>query len=259
MKHRVGSTIARHSRPRGQSLVEFAVMLPVLLILVLSAVDLGRAFLSFITLNNATRIAANFAAQHPEGNYGDASDPVNIEYEAIVSRDTDRAFCTVSSLADPVYTDGPDSGTGDSTRNVGDLVRVDQSCVFRPLTPIISGIVGTSLVMNASTEFDVRAGQVIGAPEPVFVSPPTPSPSPSPGASPSPSPSPSICPSGQLLVPDFLGPPPNTVAEARNEWQAAGFSGTFSPNGHNGKKVLGQSLPGGSCAPSNSSMTVSHS
>ena len=60
-------------------------------------------------------------------------------------------------------------------------------------------------------------------------------------------------------MPDFLGPPANTVGEARNEWQAAGFTGSFSPNGQNSRTVLTQSIPGNTCAAPNSTMTVTYS
>ena len=47
---------------RGQSLVEFALILPVLVILVLGIVDFGMGLRSYISLTNATREGARFAA-----------------------------------------------------------------------------------------------------------------------------------------------------------------------------------------------------
>ena len=49
--------------PSGQSLVEFALILPLLLVLLLGIADLGRAFASAITLEAAVRDAAEAAAQ----------------------------------------------------------------------------------------------------------------------------------------------------------------------------------------------------
>ena len=48
-------------------MVEFALVLPVLLVVLLFAVDFGRAFYSWVILQNAARIGANFAALNPEG------------------------------------------------------------------------------------------------------------------------------------------------------------------------------------------------
>jgi len=48
--------------PRGQSLVEFALVLPIFLLIMLFAIDFGRVFSAWISLNNLARIGANLAA-----------------------------------------------------------------------------------------------------------------------------------------------------------------------------------------------------
>ena len=55
----------RRERSRGQSLVEFALVIPILLFLTLTALDFGRVYLGYINLQNMARIAANFAANNP--------------------------------------------------------------------------------------------------------------------------------------------------------------------------------------------------
>ncbi len=55
----------RHRRRRGQSLVEFAIVLPILLFLTLVALDFGRVYLGWINLQSMSRIAANLAANNP--------------------------------------------------------------------------------------------------------------------------------------------------------------------------------------------------
>jgi Flp pilus assembly protein TadG len=52
--------------PRGQSIVEFALILPLLALLVLGAVDLTRSFYYYIILQNATREAARVLIDFPE-------------------------------------------------------------------------------------------------------------------------------------------------------------------------------------------------
>src|SRR5437870_2601945 len=47
---------------RGQSLVEFALALPVLLLLLLGLADFGRAFYYTSTIANAARVGAEYAA-----------------------------------------------------------------------------------------------------------------------------------------------------------------------------------------------------
>lgn len=53
-----------HRRTAGQSLVELALMLPILVLLLVGVFDLGRAFHVRITLNNASREAARFGTLH---------------------------------------------------------------------------------------------------------------------------------------------------------------------------------------------------
>jgi len=55
---------------RGQSLVEFALVIPILLILVFGIIDFGMGLRSYISLTNATREGARFAAVgNPAGAY----------------------------------------------------------------------------------------------------------------------------------------------------------------------------------------------
>ncbi|HET8785699.1 MAG TPA: TadE family protein, partial [Candidatus Limnocylindrales bacterium] len=53
----------RRRRSRGQSLVELALIAPVFLILLLTAIDLGRLMYSQITITNAAKEGALVASQ----------------------------------------------------------------------------------------------------------------------------------------------------------------------------------------------------
>jgi TadE-like protein len=56
----------RSDRSRsGQALVEFAIILPMMLFLLLIAVDFGRLYATKITLTNAAKEGASYAIQHP--------------------------------------------------------------------------------------------------------------------------------------------------------------------------------------------------
>jgi Flp pilus assembly protein TadG len=50
----------------GQELVEFALVLPLLLLVVFGVLDLGRVFHSAITITNAAREGARYAMLHPD-------------------------------------------------------------------------------------------------------------------------------------------------------------------------------------------------
>src|SRR5262245_51647344 len=65
----------RRSR-RGQSVVEFALILPVFVFLLLMAIDFGRLFFSYVQVTNAAREGAAYAAAAP-------TDSVGIEARAL--------------------------------------------------------------------------------------------------------------------------------------------------------------------------------
>ncbi len=50
---------------RGQNLVELALLLPILLIIVIGILDLGRSFYYYVAITNAAREGARYAAVHP--------------------------------------------------------------------------------------------------------------------------------------------------------------------------------------------------
>ena len=51
---------------RGQGIVEFAIAVPVLLLILLIVIDAGRLFYGYVALQNASRIAASYAADHAD-------------------------------------------------------------------------------------------------------------------------------------------------------------------------------------------------
>jgi hypothetical protein len=66
MKHLVTrrSAHARRHRSRGQGLVEFALVLPIFAVLVLSVLDVGRVVWALDDLGHAAREAARYASVH---------------------------------------------------------------------------------------------------------------------------------------------------------------------------------------------------
>lgn len=75
MSTRKKDNIQKPQQPRGQSLVEFAILAPILLLLILGAMDFGRMFYTKIVLTNAAREGANFLALNPKIKIGD-NDPI---------------------------------------------------------------------------------------------------------------------------------------------------------------------------------------
>jgi Flp pilus assembly protein TadG len=66
----MGMAAKLRSTERGQSLVELALSLPLLLLILLGTVDLGRAFFDYVELRNAAREGAGYGARRPEDRPG---------------------------------------------------------------------------------------------------------------------------------------------------------------------------------------------
>src|SRR3954468_1921791 len=96
------SDCGRFWRGRGQSLVEFALVLPVMLLVLLLAADFGRLFAGYVSLSNATRVGANFAAMQPAANYSVGStSAARADYDRLVRAELGSTNCPVAGAIPP--------------------------------------------------------------------------------------------------------------------------------------------------------------
>jgi TadE-like protein len=195
-------------------MVEFALIFPLVLLLLLMAVDLGRVFFGWVALTNSVRIAANEAAFHPEAWKGSGNAYLKDIYRQQVIDDLTSINCeapgggswTKSDIPDPTFVDVAGTPTTDPYE-LGDHAQVILHCDFHFLTPIVGAILGDPQSITATSVFPVKGGEVAGVP--VGNAPPTPP----------------AC--NGAYVPDMVG---TSVAAARNAWTLAGFTGAFSPS-----------------------------
>ena len=182
---------------RGQALVEFALILPVLALLVVVAIDFGRVFFGWVSLTNAARIGANYAGYSPNlmSNPGERAEYGSLIEEAVTGCDLTPAN-TSDPQYDPQYTDV--DGDGDDN-GMGDQVTVNISCEFNLITPLAEALFADMFAMRAEAVFPMRSGAFTGPGG--GGTPPTP-------------------PCTQKLIPDLLN---RTVGDARLKWAAEGF------------------------------------
>ncbi len=200
----------RRRRGRGQSLVEFALVLPVLLLTLMIALDFGRAFFAWVGVTNATRAGAAYAASNPKAGWEGTPDAaIAAVYRSQITTDLLPTNC---SLPSPVPLPSL-SGT-----DLGDSVTVSLTCTFNALTPLISNIIGSNLPITATTVYPVRAGEIANGP--VLNEIPLPTTTPVPTPTPEATPTPALC-----DVPQMTG---ETVGAARTAWLSAGFTGAFN-------------------------------
>ena len=122
------------SRSAGQAIVEFALTLPVLVLCVFGTLDLGRAVYAQFTLAYAVREGAR---------------------QAIIETVSNGAVAgTVVAKALNLGLQAGDVTIGG--RSAGSPVIVSATWVFRPITPVVSNIVGASIVLSAQTSMTVE-------------------------------------------------------------------------------------------------------
>jgi hypothetical protein len=199
IEHPSAEPAAVHSRG-GQAMVELALLLPLLLVLLLGAIDFGRAYFGWIAVTNASRVAANYAATHPDA-WALGNDAQQDEYIQLI-RDAGADNCGLYESDEP-----PPPAFPDGSRELGDRVRVDLTCEFEMVNPFIEPLIGP-FTLSASSTFNVRRGctDCLGAP-----------------AGPPP-PIENFC----RQVPTLVG---LSVAGAILAWEAAGFTGPVEPLG----------------------------
>ena len=176
----------RRPRSRGQSIVELALILPVLMLLVAATLDLGRMFYSQVTITNAAREGAYEAAYSPTSFQPNA--PCNVTLNRVMCRVLSEAkgsFVEVQK-ADVALACTPACATG-----IGNTVKVTVVGHFDLLTPLMAPFFGGSNVTLTST----ASAQIITEP-PLAVAAPTATPTPPPTTTPAPTPTPTPVPTG---------------------------------------------------------------
>lgn len=192
------------ARIRGQALVELAIVLPVFLVLVLAAIDLGRIFFARITVANSAREGAY------EASYG-GSFIANTSCGA-----SNSVMCAILNESQGSLTVAPAdvawscSRSGGCTSGAyGDAVTIKVTGHFQLLTPILAVFFGgTNVAFSSTASADMiqtpYTGTGVGsssapsnaptaAPTATVLPTVTPFPTPSGIAAATPTPSPPVC------------------------------------------------------------------
>lgn len=194
----------RREKSRGQSLVELALILPILMLLVAATIDLGRIFYSQITIANAAREGAMEAAKNPTSYVANAA----------CNKTTNRVICRVvneskGSFVAIVPTDVTLTCSPACVSGLGNTVTVKVIGRFTLLTPLMAAFTGGTNLTMAST----ASAQIVTEPIAVVATPtPTPTPTPSPSPSPTPTPTPTPGPTATATASPTATPTATPVA-----------------------------------------------
>ncbi len=195
---------------RGQSVVEFALLLPVMLLILLVAIDFGRLFFSYVQVTNASREAAAYAAADPTVSQASIAARAGQEANTQGQRGegalaVDAPIC--QTAAAPPVTVSCATAASNNT-GTGNQVTIGVRRRFTFFMPVIGAMFGNLTISSTSTS-------------PVYNAPtPTPAPTATPIVDP--------C----ELVSDF-------TFDQKNRNQGVDFTDQSTPAGASGCKVTG--------------------
>jgi len=230
--------------PRGQGLVEFGLILPVLALLLVMALDFGRVFFGWVALQNTARVAADYAALNSRA-WTSPDEPSKQaereEYDALIEADAGSINCTLAPVGPPTFTDAA-TGAPVDPPEAGDHATVRLDCAMTLLTPLASAVLGGGVNLSAEADFAVHRPEIIELPEEIAPPPP-------PG-----------CASGEARVPNLVG---MTLQKAWEAWDVDFETSKFAPAlvssgpGNNKNKIVtAQNRTQGECLAVTGTITV---
>jgi Flp pilus assembly protein TadG len=167
--HRIRRGKTSHQARRGQSLVELALLLPLLALLLLGAIDLGRAFFAYNRLTNAVEAGALFGIRYYT--YVDSGDnPAPNNITAVIQHESANSSNTIDSniggITVKCYVGRTSTlrGSGDCNATnadgtpvvqSGDMIVVKANYAFQPFTGQIIRIVGTTFTLSKTVQMVV--------------------------------------------------------------------------------------------------------
>jgi Flp pilus assembly protein TadG len=126
---------------RAQALAEFAISLPILLLIVAITVDFGRAYYFDLSIRDASFAAARYAGMNP-------FDDPGIKQAAVNAAPTGVLATTSVTITTPIVTGC------DGSRVSGCPMQIAVSYVFSPITPFISALTGAGITLSR-TQTDI--------------------------------------------------------------------------------------------------------
>jgi Flp pilus assembly protein TadG len=137
-------------RNRGQALVEFAIVMPVIVLAVLGLLDLGRAIYTYNTLAQSARQAARTAIVNQVESTVKATAVSSGATLGLTTSNVDVCFKTATSSLTSCSS-GSDNCTS-SVRSIGCLAIVRTHFSYAPMTPVVALLMSTISLSSTSIE-----------------------------------------------------------------------------------------------------------
>ncbi|KRQ86266.1 TadE-like protein [Caloramator mitchellensis] len=122
---------------KGQALVEFAIILPILIFIIAGIIEFGMMLNSYLTIQNASREGARYGIMG-------ANDSEIIQIVRNISPNLDD-----SKL-------GIEITPGEGSRKSGDTINVKVIYDYELIVPVISNLLGNNIELKAETSMRVE-------------------------------------------------------------------------------------------------------
>ncbi|WP_436795572.1 TadE/TadG family type IV pilus assembly protein [Actinospongicola halichondriae] len=144
---------------RGASILELALITPVMALIVMGVLDLARGHQMQIGLTNAAREGAAYAQIAPNDVSCAGEDDI---IDRVMGESGDLAgYAGLSVVVFAEDASGdltvPVTGCGGSTASSGERVRVEVTATFDVITPMVERVVGGSIDLTGSSEIEVQS------------------------------------------------------------------------------------------------------
>lgn len=151
------SVKARGSDEAGAALLEFAIVLPLLMVLVFGVVDLGRAYRLKTRLTNAAREGAAYAQYFPsqvDSSGPGCADPNSVSFTSTHEEGASNGFTI--TVANASAAGAPILGCNATTITPGTRVVVVASAPFTLVTPALAAFVPNGTMLHGRSEVMVQ-------------------------------------------------------------------------------------------------------
>jgi Flp pilus assembly protein TadG len=154
--------IRGRDRSRGQSVVEFALVLPILLLLLAATVDFGRLFYAYVAVQNAAKEGALYGARSPlcdDATNVNCPNPNNVAWHVTNEASNLKDSNGVSLLSSTVACRDTAGTLVAPINNCldGYTYQVTVTSPFRLITPLLSTIIGQNITLRAEAQSTVVA------------------------------------------------------------------------------------------------------
>lgn len=135
-------------RSSGQSVIEFALILPLAFFMMTGLLDLGRAVFYYSSLTNAVREATRYAIVHKDEIIAADNNPTN---NSLQDKVLEYAF-GLSGVPDPLTKADINVTPGDTKDNHFTTISIDATYLYKPITPGIIQLFGLDEGINLTAQ-----------------------------------------------------------------------------------------------------------